>query len=76
MRLVAISNKLWFWFEHSIAKQRGRRILGFEQTMDLKLVKKQRSGGRKKDGYTQPMHFDVLTKQNKLRQRNYGVWTN
>ena len=35
-----VLNKLWIWFMQKISKQEGRKIMGIEQTMDLKLVKK------------------------------------
>ena len=33
-------DKLRIWFKQNISKQGGRKIMGIEQTMDLKLVKK------------------------------------
>ena len=33
-------DKLWIWFKQNISKQGGRKIMGIEPTMDLKLVKK------------------------------------
>ena len=35
-----VLNELLIWFEQNISKQRSRKIMGIEQTMDLKLVKK------------------------------------
>ena len=33
-------DKLWIWFKQNISKQKGRKIIGIERTMDLELVKK------------------------------------
>ena len=44
-----------------ISKQRGRKIMGIERTMDLKLVKK-KDLRQKKDGGSQTIELDLLRK--------------
>ena len=44
-----------------ISKQGGRKIMGIEQTMDLKLVKK-KDLRQKKDGGSRTIDLDLLTK--------------
>ena len=44
-----------------ISKQGGRKIMGIERTMDLKLVKK-KDLRQKKEGISRTIDLDLLTK--------------